>query len=81
MTTEAKDAVEASYACKSYSKTAGDEAVDIREAKAADDTTTYDAWAFSKGVASADLTVAAADSAMSMTTAFAAVATLAAVAF
>lgn len=74
--------VDATYVCTSWSKVAGDPAADIRVAKVADDTTTYDAWGFAKGVALEDLTAAAdASSAMSMTTAFAAVATLAAVAF
>lgn len=78
---ETADKVDATYVCTSWSKVAGDPALDIRIAKVADDTTTYDAWGFSKGAALEDLTAAADSSAMSMTTAFAAVATLAAVAF
>ena len=80
---DAGDGTPASTVCILYKKTA-EEGAELREAKAATDTLSYDAWQWAAGELSADLAPAAegdADSAKMITSALAAVATIAMVAY
>ena len=80
---DAGDGTPASTVCILYKKTA-EEGAELREAKAATETLSYDAWQWAAGEKSADLAPAAegdADSAKMITSALAAVATIAMVAY